>query len=38
MRRCYFGLRRADQVKYERMHKGTPFYFMSWLAFDLRQL
>lgn len=29
-------LRRADQVKYERMHKGTPFYFMSWLAFDLR--
>lgn len=29
-------LRDADQAKYERMHKGTPFYFMSWLAFDLR--
>ncbi len=29
-------LRDADQLKYERMHKGTPFYFMSWLAFDLR--
>jgi hypothetical protein len=28
-------LRQADQAKYERMHKGTPFYFMSWLAFDL---
>jgi hypothetical protein len=22
--------------KYQRAHKGTPFYFMSWLAFDLR--
>jgi len=29
-------LRQADQTKYERMHKGTPFYLMSWLAFDLR--
>ena len=29
-------LRTADQVKYEQMHKGTPFYIMSWLAFDLR--
>ncbi len=27
---------RADQPKYERMHKGTPFFFMSWLAYDLR--
>jgi hypothetical protein len=29
-------LRDADQAKYEQMHKGTPFYLMSWLAFDLR--
>lgn len=29
-------LRAADQAKYELMHKGTPFYIMSWLAFDLR--
>jgi hypothetical protein len=26
----------ADPEKYRRIHKGTPFYFMSWLAFDLR--
>lgn len=26
----------ADPAKYQRMHKGTPFYSMSWLAFDLR--
>lgn len=25
-----------DPEKYESMHKGTPFYFLSWLAFDLR--
>lgn len=29
-------LRTADQAKYEQMHKGTAFYLMSWLAFDLR--
>jgi hypothetical protein len=29
-------LRSTDQAKYELMHKGTPFYIMSWLAFDLR--
>jgi hypothetical protein len=29
-------LRASDAQKYERMHKGTPFYYMSWLAFDLR--
>lgn len=28
-------LRTADPQKYERMHKGTPFYLMSWLAFDM---
>lgn len=26
----------ADVQKYQRIHKGTPLYFMSWLAFDLR--
>ena len=25
-----------DRGKYEKMHKGTPFYFLAWLAFDLR--
>jgi hypothetical protein len=29
-------LRGIDRVKYEQMHKGTAFYIMSWLAFDLR--
>lgn len=29
-------LREADAVKYRQIHKGIPFYFMSWLAFDLR--
>ena len=29
-------LMKADQAKYERMHKGTPFYYMSWLAYDCR--
>jgi hypothetical protein len=27
-------LREADAVKYRQIHKGIPFYFMSWLAFD----
>jgi hypothetical protein len=28
-------LQAADQARHQQMHKGTPFYFMSWLAFDL---
>jgi len=31
-----FLLMKTDDVKYRRMHKGTAFGFMSWLAFDLR--
>src|SRR4029077_20304443 len=31
-----FLLMKTDHVKYRRMHKGTAFGFMSWLAFDLR--
>lgn len=26
-------LKTADPIKYDQVHKGTPFYFMSWLAF-----
>ena len=29
-------LHKRDQQKYEKIHKGTPFFFLSWLAFDLR--
>jgi hypothetical protein len=29
-------LRAADPEKYKRMHKGTPFFFLAWNAFDLR--
>lgn len=29
-------LLKDDSEKYQAIHKGTPFYFMSWLAFDLR--
>jgi hypothetical protein len=29
-------LRQRNQQKYEQIHKGTPFFFLSWLAFDLR--
>ncbi|MBF0378212.1 MAG: hypothetical protein HQK72_12130 [Desulfamplus sp.] len=29
-------LRQRNQQKYEQVHKGTPFFFLSWLAFDLR--
>jgi hypothetical protein len=29
-------LARTDLNRYKQLHKGTPFYFMSWLAFDLR--
>ena len=28
---------RSDQSKFIRMHKGTPLYFLAWLAFDLHQ-
>ena len=30
------GLRSLDVRKYEEMHKGTPFFFMAWLSFDMR--
>lgn len=30
------GMRRLDPIKYSRMHKGTPLFFLAWLAFDLR--
>jgi hypothetical protein len=26
----------TDVDKYRKMHKGTPFGFLSWLAFDMR--
>ena len=29
-------LRTANSTKYHKMHKGTPFYFIGWLAFDIR--
>jgi len=29
-------IREDDQVKYEIIHKGTPFYFLAWSAFDLK--
>lgn len=29
-------LQQDDPEKYKSLHKGTPFYFLSWLAFDLR--
>jgi hypothetical protein len=30
------ALYNEDETRYREMHKGTPFYFMAWLAFDLR--
>lgn len=30
-------LRIADPQKFASIHKGTPLYFLSWLAFDLHQ-
>ncbi len=30
-------LREVDVDKFLRVHKGTPLYFLSWLAFDLHQ-
>ena len=29
-------IRDDDQTKYEKIHKGTPFYFLAWTAFDLK--
>ncbi len=29
-------MRNDDQVKYEKIHKGTPFYFLAWCAYDLK--
>lgn len=26
----------ADRAKYERMHKGTPYFFLSWLSFTIK--
>jgi hypothetical protein len=30
------SLQDRDKQKYKKIHKGTPFFFLSWLAFDLR--
>jgi hypothetical protein len=30
------GLRLLDRTKYEQMHRGTPFFYMAWLSFDMR--
>ena len=30
-------LREADENKFKAIHKGTPLYLLSWLAFDLHQ-
>jgi hypothetical protein len=29
-------IRRIDPARYARMHKGTPFYMMGWLAYEVR--
>ena len=29
-------LQEQDPEKYKKIHKGTPFYLMAWLAFDMR--
>jgi hypothetical protein len=29
-------LQERNNQKYDQIHKGTPFFFLSWLAFDLR--
>ena len=29
------ALRQANPAKYASIHKGTPFFFLSWLAFDM---
>lgn len=30
-------LKRLDPQKYERVHKGTPFFFLAWTGLDLRK-
>lgn len=30
------SLQTADNVKYGQMHKGTPYFFISWLAFTIK--
>lgn len=29
-------IKKDDATKYELIHKGTPFYFLAWTAFDLK--
>jgi hypothetical protein len=29
-------IRLADPQKYQQAHKGTPFFFLAWLSFDMR--
>ena len=29
-------LRQRNVSKFEKMHKGTPYYFLAWTAFDIR--
>ncbi|MFO8054397.1 MAG: hypothetical protein R6U19_04445, partial [Bacteroidales bacterium] len=28
-------LRNADAAKFNKIHKGTPYYYLAWTAFDL---
>ena len=35
-RSLLFTLQQADERKYTQMHKGTPLYFLGWIAFDLK--
>lgn len=34
--RLIFELHQIDSTKYFNLHKGTAFYFLAWLAFDLK--
>lgn len=29
-------IKRVDPAKYARMHKGTPFYFIGWLSYEMK--
>lgn len=29
-------IKRVDSKRYERMHKGSPFYIMGWLAYEMK--
>ncbi len=29
-------IKNEDENKYEKIHKGTPFFFLAWMAFDLK--